>query len=138
MPEDKTNQLPDDGDVKGPKPPTNPVEFARWVQRPKVLPKKPKVQPDDSALRIDSLKRPDVNRSIGTDKPKRAKKKNPNNTRLPSYLKPNKGGKTPPVASEVKIVSLMKFLDWFRENNYKAQKPDSTCYIRADKTKRRS
>jgi hypothetical protein len=30
MPEDKTNQLPDDGDVKGPKPPTNPLEFARW------------------------------------------------------------------------------------------------------------
>ena len=69
MPEDKTNQLPDDGDVKGPKPPTNPVEYSRWLQRPQVTPKKPKVQPDDSALRIDSLKRPDVNRSIGTDKP---------------------------------------------------------------------
>ena len=99
MPNDKTNKLPDYGDIKGPTPPTNPVEFSRWVQRRGVNPKQPQVQPDDSALRIDSLKRPDVNRSIGTDKPKRAKKKNPNNTRLPSYLKPNKGGKTPPVSS---------------------------------------
>ena len=121
MPNDKTNKLPNDGDIKGPTPPTNPVEFSRWVQRPGVNPKQPQVQPDDSALRIDSLKRPDVNRSIGTDKPKRAKKKNPNNTRLPSYLKPNKGSKTPPVASEVKVVSLMKFLDWFKENNLDTQ-----------------
>ena len=121
MPNDKTNKSPNDGDIKGPTPPENPVEFSRWVQRPGVNPKHPQVQPDDSALRIDSLKRPDVNRSIGTDKPKRAKKKNPNNTRLPSYLKPNKGGKTPPVASEVKVVSLMKFLDWFKENNLDTQ-----------------
>ena len=70
MPEDKTNKLPVDSDIQGPTPPTNPVEFARWVQRPRVTPKKPKVQPDDSALRIDTLKKPDVNRSIGTDKPK--------------------------------------------------------------------
>ena len=121
MPNDKTNKLTDDGDIKGPTPPTNPVEFSRWVQRPGVNPKQPQVQPDDSALRIDSLKRPDVNRSIGTDKPKRPKKKNPNNTRLPSYLKPNKGSKTPPLASEVKVVSLMKFLDWFEENNLDTQ-----------------
>ena len=113
MPEDKTNKLPDDGDVKGPKPPTNPVEFARWVQRPKVLPKKPKVQPDDSALRIDSLKRPDVNRSIGTDKPKRSKLKNPNNTRRPAYLKPNKGSKTAPGAESG---NLIKFMDWLDES----------------------
>ena len=82
MPEEKTNQLPDVGDVKGPTPPTNPVEFSRWVQRPKVTPKKPKVQPGDSALRPEELKKPDVNRSIGTDKPKRSKLKNPNNTQL--------------------------------------------------------
>ena len=30
MPEDKTNKLPDDSDIQGPTPPTNPVEFARW------------------------------------------------------------------------------------------------------------
>ena len=83
MPEDKTNKLPDDSDIKGPKPPTNPVEFARWVQRPRVTPKQPKVQPDDSEMRLEPMKKPDINRSIGTDKPKRPKKKNPNNTRLP-------------------------------------------------------
>ena len=80
MPNDKTNKLPNDGDIKGPTPPENPVEYARWLQRPRVRPKQPEVRPDDSALRIDSLKRPDVNRSIGTDKPKRSKLKNPNNT----------------------------------------------------------
>ncbi len=121
MPNDKPNKLPDDGDIKGPTPPTNPVEFSRWVQRPRVNPKQPEVQPDDSALRPKGLKQPDINRSIGTDKPKHSKKKNHNNTRLPSYLKPNKGSKPPPVASEVKVVSLMKFLDWFKENNLNTQ-----------------
>ena len=121
MPNDKTNKLPDDGDIKGPTPPENPVDFARWVQRPRVNPKQPEVQPDDSALRLEPMKKPDINRSIGTDKPKRPKKKNPNNTRLPSYLKPNKGIKTAPEAPEVKVVSLMKFLDWFNENNLDTQ-----------------
>ena len=46
------------------------------------------------------------------------KKKNPNNTRLPSNLKPNRSSKTAP---EVKVVSLMKFLDWFKENNLDTQ-----------------
>ena len=50
MPIDKTINQPDGADSLGPKPPTNPVEFARWVQRPRVNPKKPKVRPDDSAL----------------------------------------------------------------------------------------
>tara|TARA_B110000014_G_C19806281_1_gene418659 strand:+ start:178 stop:618 length:441 start_codon:yes stop_codon:yes gene_type:complete len=109
MPNNKTNKLPDDGDIKGPTPPTNPVEFSRWVQRPRVNPKQPEVQPDDSALRPKGLKQPDVNRSIGTDKPKQHT--------ATSYLKPNNGSKTPPVASEVKVVILMKFLDWFKENN---------------------
>jgi hypothetical protein len=36
MPNDKANKLPDDGDIKGPTPPENPVEYARWLQRPSV------------------------------------------------------------------------------------------------------
>jgi len=52
MPDDKTNNPPDDSDIQRPKPPTNPVEFARWVQRPRVTPNKPKMQPDDSAMRL--------------------------------------------------------------------------------------
>ena len=121
MPEDKTNKRLDDGDIKGPTPPEDPVEFARWVQRPRVNPKQPEVQPDDSTMRLKPMDKPDINRSIGTDKPKRPKKKNPNNTRLPSYLKPNKGLKTAPEAPEVKVVNLMKFLDWFKENNLDTQ-----------------
>ena len=74
------NKQPDDSDIKGPTPPTNPVEFARWVQRPRVTPKKPKVQPDDSALRLEPMEKPEINRVIGTDKPKRVKRKNPNVT----------------------------------------------------------
>ena len=70
MPIDKTINQPDGADSRGPKPPTNPVEFARWVQRPRVNPKKPKVRPDDSALLPEPLEKPGVNRSIGTDKPK--------------------------------------------------------------------
>ena len=69
MPDDKTTNQPDDSDIQGPKAPTNPVEFARWVQRPRVTPKKPKVQPDDSALRLEPIKKPGVNRSIGLISP---------------------------------------------------------------------
>jgi hypothetical protein len=111
MPEDKTNRLPDDRDIKGPTPPTNPVEFSRWVQRPRVTPKKPKVQPDDSELRPEGLKKPDINRSIGTDKPKRSKLKNPNNTKLPVYLRPNKGSKTAPGAENGNLIKFMEWLD---------------------------
>ena len=107
MPIDKTINQPDDSDSLGPKPPTNPVEFARWVRRPRVNPKKPKVQPDDSAMLPEPLEKPEVNRSIGTDKPKRSKLKNPNNTRLPGYLRPNNGPKSVPVA---KSEGLIKFL----------------------------
>jgi len=113
MPIDKTNNQPDGSDSLGPKPPTNPVEFARWVQRPRVNPKKPKVQPDDSALLPEPLEKPEVNRSIGTDKPKRSKLKNPNNTRLPEYLRSNNGLKSAPVA---KAEGLIKFLQWFHDN----------------------
>ena len=114
MPIDKTINQPDGADSLGPKPPTNPVEFARWVQRPRVNPKKPKVQPDDSALLPEPLEKPEVNRSIGTDQPKRSKSKNPNQTRLPAYLRPNKGPKSVPVA---KNHGLIKFLRWFHDND---------------------
>ena len=77
MPEDKTNILPADSDIKGSKPPINPVEFSRWVQRPRVNPKQPEVQPDDSTMRLKPMDKPDINRSIGTDKPKRPKLKTP-------------------------------------------------------------
>ena len=81
MPNDKTNKLPDDGDIKVPTPPENPVEYARWLQRPRVNPKQPEVQPDDSAMRLKPMEKLAINRSIGTDRPKRPKLKNPNNTR---------------------------------------------------------
>ena len=111
MPIDKTINQPDGADSLGPKPPTNPVEFARWVQRPRVNPKKPKVRPDDSALLPEPLEKPEVNRSIGTDKPKLPNRKNPNNTRLPEYLRPNDGLKSAPVAKDAG--SLRDFLHWF-------------------------
>jgi len=114
MPIDKTINQPDGADSLGPKPPTNPVEFARWVQRPRVNPKKPKVQPDDSALLPEPLEKPEVNRSIGTDKPKRSKLKNPNNTRTPGYLRPVNGPKSAPVA---KGSGLITFLQWFHDND---------------------
>jgi hypothetical protein len=114
MPIDKTINQPDGADSLGPKPPTNPVEFARWLQRPRVTPKKPKVQPDDSAMLPEPMEKPEVNRSIGTDKPKRSKLKNPNNTRLPEYLRPLNGPKSVPVA---KTEGLIKFLQWFHDND---------------------
>ena len=77
MPQDTTNNMLDDLNGDGPKPPTNPVEFSRWVQRPRVTPKKAKVQPDDSAMLLEPMEKPDINRSIGTDKPKRSKPKTP-------------------------------------------------------------
>jgi hypothetical protein len=110
MPIDKTINQPDGADSLGPKPPTNPVEFARWVQRPRVNPKKPKVRPDDSALLPEPLEKPEVNRSIGTDKPKLPNRKNPNNTRLPEYLRPNDGLKSAPVAKDAG--GLRDFLHW--------------------------
>ena len=54
-----------------------------------------------------------MNRSIGTDKPKRSKRKNPNNTRLPGYLRPVNGPKSAPVA---KGSGLITFLQWFHDN----------------------
>jgi hypothetical protein len=64
MPIYKTNNQPDSSDSQGPRPPTDPVECAKWIQRPRVTTKKPQVQPDDSALRLEPIKNPDVNRSI--------------------------------------------------------------------------
>ena len=108
MPQDTTKNMPDgpNGDV--PKPPTNPVEFSRWVQRPRVTPKKPKVQPDDSALLPEPLEKPEVNRSIGTDEPKRSKLKNPNNTRLPEYHRPVNGPKSAPVAKGSGLITFLQ------------------------------
>ena len=114
MPIDKTINQPDGADIQGPKPPTNPVEFSRWLQRPRVNPKKPKVRPDDSALLPEPLEKPEVNRSIGTDKPRRSKLKNPNNTRLPEYLRPTDGLKSAPVQ---KSQGLITFLQWFHDND---------------------
>ena len=89
------------------------MEFDRWVQRPRLTPKSPKVQPYDSAMRLEPMEKPDVNRSIGTDKPKRVKQK-PNVTRTPQYLRYQNGLKTAPVA---KAGGLIKFLQWFDEND---------------------
>ena len=63
------------------------------------------------ALLPEPLEKPEVNRSIGTDKPKRSKLKNPNNTRLPAYLKPNKGSKTAPGAESGNLIKFMEWLD---------------------------
>ncbi len=67
MPIDKTTNQPDDSDSQGPKPPTNPVEFSRWVQRPRSAPKKPKVQPDDSALLPEPLEKPELKKSASDE-----------------------------------------------------------------------
>ena len=45
MPIDKTINQPDNSDSLGPKPPTNPVEFAGWVQLLRVTSKNPWVLP---------------------------------------------------------------------------------------------
>ena len=75
MPIDKTNNQPEGSNSLGPKSPTNLVKCARWVQRPRVNPKKSKVRPDDSTLLPEPLENQEVNRSIGTAKPKRSKPK---------------------------------------------------------------
>lgn len=90
------------------------MEFARWIQQPRGNPKKPKVQPDDSALLPEPLEEPAVNRSIGNDKPKRSKLRNPNITRLPEYLRPLNGPKSNP---EAKTLGLIKFLRWFHDDD---------------------
>jgi hypothetical protein len=63
MPIDPTINQTDDADSQGPKPPTHPVEFFRWVQRPRVNPKKRKVQPDDTALLPEPLEKPELKKS---------------------------------------------------------------------------
>jgi len=60
---DNSNTQPD-GDSLGPKLSTNPVEFARWVQRPRVNPKESKVRPDDSALLPEPIEKPVANSSV--------------------------------------------------------------------------
>ena len=61
-------------------------------------------------MRLKPIDKPDVNRSIGTDKPKHPNQKNPNNTRLPPYLRPDKGRKTAPQARTTSLVKSMMWL----------------------------
>ena len=63
MPNDNSNTQPD-GDSLGPELPSNPVEFAKWVQRTRVNPKKPMVRPYDSALLQKPLENPEANSSV--------------------------------------------------------------------------
>ena len=63
MPNDNSNTQPD-GDSLGPEPPSNPVEFAKWVQRTRVNPKKLMVRPYDSALLQEPLENPEANSSV--------------------------------------------------------------------------
>ena len=73
MPEDKANRLPDEEDIKGP-PRRQLTQFIlQWVHRPRVTPKEPKVQPGDSTKVLKSMDKPEIRRSIGTDKPERPK-----------------------------------------------------------------
>lgn len=104
--------IPDNNNEEAPKPPSKPVEFARWVQRPRNIPKPPKVQPDDSALRPKGVKLPKTNKVIGTDKPKREKPKKANtaNTSIPSYLKPSKAPAPVPVVKETSSLDKLRAL----------------------------
>ena len=83
MPNKTPKTKTEEPDIQPPTTPVNPVELSRWVQQTHNNPKAPKVQPDDSAMRLKPMDKPDVNRSIGTDKPRRSKLKNPNVTRSP-------------------------------------------------------
>ena len=65
-------------------------------------------------MRLEPMDKPDINRSIGTDKPKRVKRKNHNVTRTPQYLRQQEGLKTAPVA---KGSGLVTFLQWFHDND---------------------
>ena len=60
---DNSNTQPD-GDSLGPEPPSNPVEFAKWVQRTRVNPKKLMVRPYDSALLQEPLENTEANSSV--------------------------------------------------------------------------
>ena len=89
------------------------MEFARWVQRPRVTPKSPKVQPDGSEMRLQPREKSEINRSIGTDNPKCVKRKTPTLPALPRYFRPQNGLKSDSVA---KSEGIIKFLQWFDEN----------------------
>ena len=107
--------VPDTHQEGDSKPPFKPVEFARWVQRPRNLPKAPTVQPGDSALNPTGVKLPEANKVIGTDKPKRSKYKKANtaNTSTPTNLK---NPKEVPVA-KVELSGLSNFLTWYELNS---------------------
>ena len=70
------------------------------------------LQPDDSAMRLEPMEKPEINRVIGTEKPKSVKRKNPNAAL--HYLRQQRGLKTAPVA---KAQQLVKFLNWFHQNS---------------------
>jgi len=97
MPEDNVSNMPDEskGGARGP--PTNPVEFSRWVQRSRVDPKSPKAQSDDPAMRL----KPRTSQRLAVPSEltsQSGQKKKPNQTRLQAYLRPNKGLKMAPLA----------------------------------------
>ena len=99
-------------------PPADPVVgSARFAQRPISTPKTPEVQPIDASSRIKALLKPKMNKVTDTDKPRKEKPKKANtaNTNTPSYLKP------PKEVPEVRLTSLMKFLNWFEENRIDTQ-----------------
>ena len=67
--------MPNKEDIK--KPPSDPVEFARYSQQPPSPPQAPLVKPEDTASRIKELVKPKTNKILGTDKPKKKKCKAP-------------------------------------------------------------
>ena len=79
-----------DSKIEIKKPPSDPVDFARYSQRPQNTPRTPEVQADDVAMRVKPSVPLKMNKVIGTDKPKKKKFKPANtaNTTDPSYLKP--------------------------------------------------
>ena len=97
--------------------PSDPVGATRQAQQPLENPKTPLVKPEDTASRIKELVKPKTNKILGTDKPKKKKYKPANtaNTNTPSYLNP------PREVPEAKVASLMKFLNWYKENNLDTQ-----------------
>ena len=93
--------------------PIDPVSSNRKAQRPINTPQAPEVQANSKASRIKALVKPKMNKVTGTDTPKREKPKKANtvNTPTPSYLEP------PSDIPEVKLASLLKFLNWYKSND---------------------
>ena len=105
--------IPDNNEEK-PQIPTKPVDVSRWAGRDKFYPKPPKVQPDDSKLRVRPFLKPKQNPAIGTTAPKKEKPKTANtaNTKPPSYLKEP----PPPVQIKSSSQKLENFFKWIELN----------------------